>query len=316
MKKGYINIDLKLVGSLCNLNCKYCYEHDLYGNHDTGKIDVNDIISYIDSLIKEYSKISITLHGGEPLLYRKEDMKKLLMHYKENKNINIGIQTNGLLIDQEWIDIFKNYSSNFLFSVSIDSKESLSREMNNEKLFNILKLIKQNGLQIGVLSLISKENINIDKFIYFINFLVDNIKVDFLTINKIRLNKNNLINSNENYITELDYTNFLIDIFKYWIDKELYKKIKINPFLDIFQNKKGCSYNNDLQKCKYFITIYPPFKFKGCDHEIGQSENISNCLKCDILNFCGGGCHYNFRDETFCEARFLLYSFIQEFSKK
>ena len=118
MKRDFISINLKLVGSLCNLNCQYCYEHEQYGNNDTGTIKVTDIIAYIDKLENEFNYIKIILHGGEPLLYPKKDMKRLLKYYKDKTNINISIQTNGLLIDQEWIDIFKNYSKNFLFSIS------------------------------------------------------------------------------------------------------------------------------------------------------------------------------------------------------
>lgn len=314
MKKDYINIDLKLVGSLCNLNCKYCYEHDSYENINEGFINVNNIIVYLTNLTKEYHKISVTLHGGEPLLYPKEAMRTLLKTFKNNESINLGIQTNGLLIDQEWIDIFKDYSSNFLFSISIDSVESMQREMDNGKLFDIIRKIKANNLDIGVLSLICKDNLDTDRYKKFLNFLVDDLSINFLTINKIRLNKNNLVESNKSHITEFEYTNFLLSILEYWIESKLYKKLKINPFLDIFQNKKGCNYNNDLQKCSNFTTIYPPFRFKSCDHLLGKSEDLNICLSCDIFQFCGGGCHYNPRDKTFCQARHLLYDSIREFN--
>jgi len=313
LKKEFINIDLKLVGSLCNLNCSYCYEHDLYGNINTGKIFYNDIIAYVNQLEKNYDFISITLHGGEPLLYPKDDMRNLLSYFKNKKNIYIGIQTNGVLIDQEWIDIFKNYSPDFLFSISLDSKESILRGFNTNKLFNIFKLIKKNKLQIGILSVISKDNVDTEPYKKFIDMLINDFKIDFLSINKIRLNKSNRIDANISYILELEYTNFLIDIFQYWVDNKIYEKLKINPFLDIFKNKNSCSYSNDVGKCANFITIYPPFKFKGCDQKIGQSQNLKDCLSCEIFDFCGSGCHYEIKDDTFCEARFLFFQFIKEY---
>ena len=113
------------------------------------------------------------------------------------------------------------------------------------------------------------------------------------------------------YVKELKYTYFLIDIFNYWIENKIYTKLKINPFLDIFQNKKSCSFNNDLHKCENFITIYPPFKFKGCDQKIGRSEDLKDCLNCEIFDFCGSGCHYDLKDNTFCEARFIFHNFVK-----
>ena len=308
MKNNFISINLKLVGSLCNLNCQYCYEHEKYGNSNTGTINVTDIIAYIDKLENEFNYIKIILHGGEPLLYPKKNMKRLLKYYKNRTNINISIQTNGLLIDQEWIDIFKNYSKNFLFSISLDSQESLLRDIKTEKLFQIFKLIKNNNLKIGIVSVISKENIDTTKYKKFIKILIDEFNVDFLTINKIRFNNK----TQENYINEIEYTNFLIDIFNYWIEEKLYNKLKINPFLDILQNKNSCIFSNNLHKCNSFVTIYPPFNINDCDHKIGQSNDLRKCFSCDIFNFCGGGCIYEKQDDTFCDARFLLYNFIEE----
>lgn len=308
MKNKYISVNLKLVGSLCNLNCQYCYEHERYGNSNTGSIKVDNIIEYIDRLENEFSYIKIILHGGEPLLYSKKDMEKLLRHYKNKSNINISIQTNGLLIDQEWIDIFKNYSKDFLFSISLDSQKSLLRNIKSDKLFQIFKLIKKNNLKIGIVSVISKENIDFTHYKKFINMLIDEFNVDFLTINKIRYNKN----SEENYINEIEYTKFLIDIFAYYIENKLYNRLKINPFLDLLNNKNSCIFSKNLQKCNSFITLYPPFNIADCDHKIGQSNDLTKCFDCEIFDFCGGGCIYEKQDNTFCEARFLLFSFIKE----
>jgi len=308
MKKKFISINLKLVGSLCNLNCQYCYEHERYGNINKGLIKVDDIIEYIGKIENDFNYIKVILHGGEPLLYPKKDMEILLKYYKNKSNINISIQTNGLLIDQEWIDIFKHYSENFLFSISLDSKESLLRDFKSDKLFKIFKLIKKNNLKIGIVSIISKENKDVTTYKNFIEMLINEFSIDFLTINKIRYNKN----IKKSYITEFEYTKFLINIFSHWIEQKIYTKLRINPFLDILQQKNSCIYSNDLQKCNSFVTIYPPFNITDCDHKIGQSNNLSKCLNCEIFEFCGGGCIYERQDNTFCDARFLLFSFIKE----
>jgi len=308
MKQDFISINLKLVGSLCNLNCKYCYEHEQYGNKNIGVISVDDIINYINLLRNKYKYIKIILHGGEPLLYPKNEMNRLLQYYKNENNIHITIQTNGLLIDQEWIDIFKNYSNYFLFSISLDSKDSLLRDFKTDELFQKFKLIKNNNLKIGIVSVISKENIDTTEYKEFIHMLINKFQIDFLTINKIRFNNQ----IKDSFINELEYTNFLIDIFNYWIEEKLYNQLKINPFLDLMQNQNSCIFNSNLQKCSNFITIYPSFNIKGCDHQKGQTNNLSKCLNCQIFDFCGGGCIYEIQDETFCDARFKLFNYIQQ----
>ena len=304
--KKFINISLKLVGSLCNLNCKYCYEHKQHGNKNTGYIDANLIIKYIQqTLLNKYEYIHILLHGGEPLLYPKDDMQKILKFCKSYHNIKISLQTNGLLVNSGIIEMFKCYDEKFLFSISLDSKYNVLRGCDTKKIFDNMQLIKQYNMPIGVVCVITKENLHCDDFRNFIMILINEYSVDFLTINKIKTQDDDC------YVTELEYCLFLINIFSFWYENKLFKKIKINPFYDILQTKRLCSYYANPHKCNDLLTIYPPFNISGCEHKTHVVEEFQECMTCDIYEFCGSGCLHEKKDDTFCHARHILYNFIK-----
>ena len=116
---------VKPVGSLCNLNCSYCYyldKSEIYG----GKEPVMSL-EMLETVVREYmaanevSEVQFNWHGGEPLLagidfYRKA--VELEKKYAGGKTVLNTIQTNGTLISPEWARFLKE--NDFLVGISID----------------------------------------------------------------------------------------------------------------------------------------------------------------------------------------------------
>ncbi|MBQ5692107.1 MAG: radical SAM protein, partial [Alistipes sp.] len=126
-RRGFTSM-VKPVGSLCNMRCKYCYYLDkaeLY-NHHQPMMDDKLLENYIRANIDGNNSpvIAFAWHGGEPLLAGKEFFRKavaLQQKYAEGRTVENSIQTNGLLIDDEWCAILRD--NNFLVGVSIDGPE-------------------------------------------------------------------------------------------------------------------------------------------------------------------------------------------------
>lgn len=109
-------IDTVLIktASRCNINCTYCYVYNLgdEGWKDNPKIlsfeTIDNIISTLkDIYLYQGKSFAIVLHGGEPLLLPKDRLSYLLKNIRKNLPgyTNISIQTNGLLITNEIIDL-------------------------------------------------------------------------------------------------------------------------------------------------------------------------------------------------------------------
>ncbi len=78
------------ISNKCNLSCTYCYNEKA-----TKELALGQWQQIIDSLAS-YGVFQITFGGGEPLLYREWPN---LVQYAVNKGLNVGMTTNGLLLD-------------------------------------------------------------------------------------------------------------------------------------------------------------------------------------------------------------------------
>lgn len=108
----------------------------------------------------------VVFHGGEPLMQSPSFYESFVAKAKEicpDVSFEYGIQTNGTLLTQEWIDLFKRLS--IQIGISIDGPEEASKHRvlrSNgmpayKKIVRGIKLIKSNGLNLCTLSVINTE---------------------------------------------------------------------------------------------------------------------------------------------------------------
>lgn len=108
-----MGIEVRPLGVACNIACQYCYQNPI---RDAGNVAARyDLEAIKAAVLKEGG--SFILFGGEPLLVPKKDLEHLwawgLERFKSN-----GIQTNGTLIDDDHIELFKKYKVHV--GISID----------------------------------------------------------------------------------------------------------------------------------------------------------------------------------------------------
>ena len=110
----------------CNGECASCYERAI---RDKGlpEYDIDLILQAIDRIIEQESQKEkshrcnhVGLHGGEPLILSIEDIERLLKKVFGFWGMT-GIQTNGLLITDEHIELFKEYNTSVGISLDGDT---------------------------------------------------------------------------------------------------------------------------------------------------------------------------------------------------
>ena len=111
----------------CNLSCSYCYDkNNHFLNENTimnnatelFRREENNILYSLDKLFEGESNPRIIFHGGEPLLVHSSVLDEFCDKISKNRNIVMSIQTNGTLINEKVIDLFKKY--NFKVGISLD----------------------------------------------------------------------------------------------------------------------------------------------------------------------------------------------------
>lgn len=144
----------------CNLKCEYCYEGSYRSIHKPNmSYNLNAIMRRMD----EYKNLSMSLHGGEPLCLPHEDIEKLLAKSFELTGRS-GIQTNGTLIDEAYIAMFKKYKTGV--GISFDgSGELTSFRMGIEqakKVEDIIYKLADNKVSVSIITVLSKSNASTD----------------------------------------------------------------------------------------------------------------------------------------------------------
>ena len=121
------------VASRCNINCSYCYVYNM-GDKGWSAMPTQisfETISTIAQALKDFSfterhPFSVVLHGGEPLLLGQAKLRQVLetLRMKLPDNSPIGLQTNGILITEEILNVCSETRTTV--SVSIDGPRRIN----------------------------------------------------------------------------------------------------------------------------------------------------------------------------------------------
>lgn len=323
--------------SRCNLDCSYCY---VYQGKDTSwkkqprKMSLDTIDILVKRLLEQSTKqeigFAIVLHGGEPLLLGKQGMEYLLKSLRDTfdpENYPISIQTNGALLNNDFLDLFSKFRANVSISLDGDKKindiSRLTTKGNSsfDSVIAAIDLLKKHRdydfLFSGTLSVIQLESSAKDTYDFFKG--LDVPSMDFLLQdgNRDRLPKNKYS------LTSTEYGQWTADLLDEYLNDSSPVKI---PFLDdiirlslggqSFKEGKGSQNfgiliietdgeirKNDTLRSSYdgadFFSIRENIKHTSLDKVLNSQEfiDVSDlqkpsseiCISCPDLNVCGGG---------------------------
>ena len=347
-----LHIMIKPVSSNCNMKCKYCFYHDLAENRQVASYGVmeEELLELIVNKAFSEADISVnfSFQGGEPTLAGLAFYKKLIdyinKYNRDNISVNLALQTNGLIIDDNWAKFLSD--NDFLVGLSIDGYKSLHNyfriDRDNEGTYNrVIKtsqLFKKHSVEFNVLTVITDQLARHIRKVY-----KDYKKREFKYLQFIRC-LDSLEGENNNYILfPGKYKTFLNNLFNEW-----YKDIKEGNYISIrfFDNivgmlmgrnpeacemKGNCSFQNIIEAdgsiypCDFYVTDrWNLGNIKNMSFlEVYQNEKAQNfikqsidfpdkCKECKWVNLCRNGCRRNRDDDNlnvYCE---VFYGFFEK----
>lgn len=147
----------------CNYNCKMCYIR-INPNEikDSSAIQSKSFWLNTANQLKAIGCLFILLTGGEPFMH-----PDFLEIYEEliKKGFFITINTNGSLLNEELISLFKKYPPRriniTLYGANTETYKSLCKnERGFEQTLKAIQTLKDNGISIKINGTIVKDNIN------------------------------------------------------------------------------------------------------------------------------------------------------------
>lgn len=161
----------------CNLKCDYCFylEKESQFTHEKWMDD-----STLKEFIKQYiaasgNQVYFTWQGGEPTLAGLDFFRKVI-HYQQRyagqKRIFNALQTNGILLNNEWCAFLKEHE--FLVGISIDGPQELHdryRRSNSgngtfAKVIAAIERLKSYQVEFNTLTVINNINVHYPLEVY------------------------------------------------------------------------------------------------------------------------------------------------------
>ena len=288
---------VKPIGSACNLDCHYCYYRDkseIYSGN-MPRMSEELLEKYIQQYIQGASQQNINFcwHGGEPLMAGLpffEKAMELQRKYAGDKVIENTLQTNGILVNEDWCRLFKE--NNFLIGLSLDGPEDIHDAFRRDcggaptfaRVMRAVELMKKHGVEFNILATVNarseERGVEVYKFLTSINPYVQFLPV--VEYVKMRPGKRPLIVSPDEEdavpapwsVSAKGYGKFMCDVFDEWIkydvgrnfvqlfDVTLANWCGVPPSLCAFAEVCGdglvVEHNGDVYSCDHFV--YPEYR--------------------------------------------------------
>lgn len=309
------NVMLKPAGSLCNLDCRYCYyldKSEIYGGREPRMSE-----QMLESVVREYirandvDRVSFNWHGGEPLILGLDFYRKAIefeKKYADGKTVQNTLQTNGTLLSREWAEFFRK--NGFLIGISIDGPQDIHDSFRRDKggaptfsrVIEGISLLHTGGVEFNTMSTVNSRSegrgLEVYQFLKslgsrFMQFMpvVEHVKYPLRPDGRAdRKARPFIVDPSEPdaylapwSVDSLAFGQFLIDIFDSWVRSDIGRYF-VNVFDSALANWCGvlpgtCSY---AQTCGGNAVIEHNGDLYSCDHFVYPRYRLGNVLQDDI----------------------------------
>lgn len=339
---------IAMTTSDCNLSCAYCYV--AASRKNTKKFEIKNVETLIQNCSIGFDSVEFCWHGGEPLLVGKEFYKAVIEAQKKEKQkrkilFKNNIQSNGMLLDESWFQFIKenDFHLGLSFDVPLDTNLT-HRKIIPEDALTVFQKVRDHGLSVGVLCVISKLNVRRGEeiFNFFASLGVESYSL--LPLKNMPLSKRPSLPDNGE-LFELYKTTFDL-----WVEKPN-NFLCIEPIDTIIrallgERPRSCSYSSPCLKrmitvdqegnvipCASLVAekfvlgsilkepllwILSGSKTKGLC-EIRARHVAERCHNCEFVSICRGGCRADAfwgtgkydGEYPYCEARKKTFEYIR-----
>ena len=316
---------------LCNLECRYCY---YLANQPAG--DGLEQARMPERLLEDYivqhisatagPLITFSWHGGEPtilgLAYFRTIVRLQEKHRPRNKRISNGIQTNGLLLNEEWCRFLS--VENFGVGLSLDGPADLhdcyrtarGQAPTHASAWRAFELLNRHGVACDLLCAVHDRNVQAPLRVY--GFFKD-IGAKYLAFLPV-VERTTGSQPGPHTVPAPAFGEFLCAIFDEWVNHDI-GRVTVQIFEEAARPAQGENHSLCIfrKRCGNIPVVEHNGDFYSCDHFVDENHRLGNiqevqlaklldsprqkafgeakrntlphdCLQCDVLDMCNGAC--------------------------
>jgi uncharacterized protein len=238
--------------------------------------------------------INFSWHGGEPLLAGFDFYMKVIRfqtaHKPVGRRIINGIQTNGMLINEEWCRFLAR--EEFIVGISIDGPaefHNIHRRSKDgypswQKVIGGFHLLMKHGVVPEILCVVNSENVRhpLDIYNFFKQIGAQNIT--FLPLVEHETDTSSGASSNS--VPSVEFGQFLSSVFDEWVGNDI-GEIKIQ----IFEEAARTAFNQEHTLCIFkkncggVPVVETNGDFYSCDHYVDSEHLVGNIMNGSLVSF-------------------------------
>ena len=287
----------KPIGSICNLDCHYCYylkkEH-LYPEGESFRMPDDILEEYIVQHIDASPEtvIRFSWHGGEPTVLGLDYFRKIVAlqrkHQPPNPRIANGIQTNGTLLNEDWCRFLTTES--FAVGLSLDGPQEMhdrhrvtkDQKPTHEQTMRGYKLLQKHGVYTDILCVVNAHNVQIPLQVYRFFKQINAQNITFLPMVESQPDTEGGVSPIT--VPAEAWGAFLCTIFDEWREQDI-GQVKVQ----IFEEAARTAFNQEHSLCIFRPTCgdIPVVEHNGdfysCDHFVDVEHRLGNITKTPLV---------------------------------
>jgi uncharacterized protein len=326
-------IFVKPAGAVCNLDCQYCYYRDkssLYPNTGTFHMPESVLEQYIVQHLNAAPgpEVNFSWHGGEPTTRGVDFFRKVVDLQRRHKptgwRVRNGIQTNGLLLNEEWCHFLAG--EGFSVGLSLDGPVELHDpyrvtrcgQPTHAQVMRAYDLLRRRKIHTDILCVVHNLNVSAPLTVYRFFREIGCKYLGFLPAVERSMETANGVSPHTPPAEE--YGSFLCKIFDEWIRRDV-GRIMVQSFDEAARPALGMEHSLCVfrETCGQIPVLEHNGDFFPCDHFVDGEHRLGNicetplsqlldgealrsfgqtkrdslpryCRECEVLDMCNGGC--------------------------
>jgi uncharacterized protein len=312
----------KPIGPVCNLDCTYCFyleKEKLYPERHDWKMAPEVLEAFIRQYIaaNEQDHVVFAWQGGEPTLLGVDYFRRiraLQKRYADGKRIENAIQTNGILLDEEWVEFLAE--QRFLVGISIDGPARLHDIYRRNKgaqpthaaVERGVSLLRSSGVAFNTLTTVNRANGDEPLEVYRYLKSIGSEFIQFIPVVErsapartqdglvlIAPSSAEPAGVTDWSVTPTQYGEFLCSIFDEWVCDDVGTRF-VQSFEVALQIWAGmpsslCVFG---ETCGSALAIEHQGDLYSCDHYVYPEFRLGNIMKQDLATLAHSGQQHAF----------------------